>query len=111
MAEHAENPNVDLVHRFLRAQNLEQLARVDEAVELYETILAAGFDSVGPYDRLIEIYSNQARHVEVVRVVGAALENVHTYPEKRRWYEQTRAAARTAVSAVPRATPKKPSPD
>ncbi len=110
MAEHAENPNVDLVHRFLRAQNLEQVARVDEAVELYETILDAGFDSVGPYDRLIEIYSNQARHAEVVRVAGSALENVHTYPEKRRWYEEMRAAARAAASAVPKATPKNPSP-
>ncbi len=78
VAEHDANPNVDLVHRFLRGQNLEQVARVDEAVELYETILAAGFDSVGPYDRLIEIYSNQARHREVVRVAEAALESART---------------------------------
>ena len=110
MAEHDGNPNVDLVHRFLRAQNLEQLARVDEAVELYETILAAGFDSVGPYDRLIEIYSNRARHGEVVRVAGAALDHVHPNPEKRQWYEQMRAAARAASSSVPKATPKSSSP-
>ena len=110
MAEHDANPNVDLVHRFLRAQNLEQVARVDEAVELYETIVAASFDSVGPYDRLIEIYSNQARHREVARVAEAALDNVHTYPEKRQWYEQMKAAARSAAGAVPKAAPKNPSP-
>ncbi|HEX2296507.1 MAG TPA: hypothetical protein VHN37_14530 [Actinomycetota bacterium] len=108
MAEHDDNPNVELVNRFLRAQNLEQVARVDEAIELYETILAARFDSVGPYDRLIEIYSNRAAHRDVVRVAGAALESVHTYPEKRQWYEEMRAAAEKAASAVPRAAPKRP---
>lgn len=109
MAEHDENPNVDLVNRFLRAQNLEQVARVDEAVELYESILAAEFDSIGPYDRLIEIYSHRAAHREVVRVADAALAAVHTYPEKRRWYEQMREAAARAAAAVPKAAPKRPS--
>lgn len=107
VAEHDDNPNVELVNRFLRGQNLEQVARVDEAVELYETILDAGFDSVGPYDRLIEIYSNRAAHREVVRVAGAALAAVHTYPEKRQWYEQMREAALKASSAVPKAAPKR----
>lgn len=107
MAEHDENPNVDLVNRFLRAQNLEQVARVDEAVDLYESILAAGFDSIGPYDRLIEIYSHRAAHREVVRVTDAALAAVHTYPEKRRWYEQMREAAEKAASSVPKAAPKR----
>ncbi|MDQ3916657.1 MAG: hypothetical protein M3323_15210 [Actinomycetota bacterium] len=106
MAEHADNPNVELVNRFLRAQNLEQVARVDEAIELYESMLAGGFDSVGPYDRLIEIYSGRALHGEVVRVAGVALVNVHTYPEKKRWYEQTRDTAAQAATAVPRAVPK-----
>ena len=107
MAEHAENPNVDLVNRFLRGQNLEQVARVDEAIELYETVLAAGFDSIGPYDRLIDIYSNRAAHREVVRVAEAALAAVRTYPEKRRWYEQMREAALKAASSVPKAAPKR----
>lgn len=108
MATQDENPNVDLVNRFLRAQNLEQVARVDEAVELYESILAAEFDSIGPYDRLIEIYSHRAAHRDVVRVAEAALSSVHTYPEKRRWYEQMREAALKATSSVPRAAPKRP---
>ena len=106
MAEHTDNPNVRMVERFLRAQNLEQVARVDEAVELYETMLASGFDSVGPYDRLIEIYSGRALHGEVVRVAGVALDHVHTYPEKRHWYEQTREAAAKAATVVPKAAPK-----
>ncbi len=106
MAEHADNPNVELVNRFLRAQNLEQVARVDEAIELYESMVAGGFDSVGPYDRLIEIYSGRALHGEVVRVAGAALEQVHTYPEKKQWYEGMRDAAAKAAGSVPRAAPK-----
>lgn len=106
MAPQEENPNVELVNRFLRAQNLEQVARVDEAIELYETMLEQRFDSIGPYDRLIDIYSNRARHREVVRVAETALACVHTYPEKRRWYEQMREAAEKAARAVPRAAPK-----
>ena len=46
---------VDLVKEFLRGQNLEQLGRVDEAIDLYEHSISAGFDSPGPYDRLIEM--------------------------------------------------------
>jgi hypothetical protein len=103
-----ESVNVVLVRRFLRAQNLEQVARVEEAIELYEEMLGERFDSIGPYDRLIDIYSNRAAHREVVRVAEAALENVHTYPEKRRWYEQIRDAAARAASAVPKAAPKSP---
>ena len=106
------NANVAMVKRFLRAQNLEQVARVDEAIELYETMLTGGFDSVGPYDRLIEIYSGRALYGEVIRVADVALVNVHTYPEKRTWYEQMRdaaaAAAVTTPKAVPKATPKRP---
>jgi hypothetical protein len=102
-----ENANVEMVKRFLRGQNLEQVARVDEAVELYESMLAGRFDSVGPYDRLIDIYSGRSLHGEVVRVAEAAIVQVHTYPEKTRWYEQMRdAAAKAATSGVPRATPK-----
>ncbi|HEV2755546.1 MAG TPA: hypothetical protein VG318_07190 [Actinomycetota bacterium] len=101
-----ENANVDMVKRFLRGQNLEQVARVDEAIELYESMLAGGFDSVGPYDRLIEIYSARALHGDVVRVAGVALVQVHTYPEKKQWYEQMRDAAAKAATSVPRAAPK-----
>ncbi|MDQ4023969.1 MAG: hypothetical protein M3217_00540 [Actinomycetota bacterium] len=101
-----ESANVDMVKRFLRGRNLEQVARVDEAIELYESMLAGGFDSVGPYDRLIEIYSGRALHADVVRVAGAALEQVHTYPEKKQWYEGMRDAAAKAAGSVPRAAPK-----
>lgn len=101
-----ENVNVEMVKRFLRGQNLEQVARVDEAIELYEGMVERGFDSVGPYDRLIEIYSGRALHADVVRVSGAALAQVHTYPEKKQWYEQMRDAAARAATSVPRAVPK-----
>jgi hypothetical protein len=100
---------VDLVQGFLRGQNLEQLGRDDEAVELYERAVAAGFDSPGPYDRLIEIYSHRAQHLEVVRVAESARKAVHTHAGKYQWYESMAAAARTAAAKVPAAAPKRPS--
>ena len=99
---------VELVRAFLRGQNLEQLGRVDEAMELYEQAVGGGFDSTGPYDRLIALYSNQALHRDVVRVSDLALANVQTHEEKRAWYERMRDEARRASSRVPEAAPKKP---
>lgn len=100
--------SVDLVHGFLRGQNLEQLGRVDEAIELYEEAVAAHFDSPGPYDRLIEIFSNRSQHLEVIRVAEAARTSVHTHRGKYQWYESMIASARAAASKVPQATPKRP---
>ena len=99
--------NVELVELFLRAQNLEQIGRDDEAIELYEVAVAAGFDSSGPYDRLIALYGDAARHREVVRVAASALAHVRTYSDKRAWYERTRAEADRAASRVPRAAPRR----
>lgn len=99
--------NVDLVKSFLRAQNLEQLGRTEEAIALYEEAVTAMFDSTGPYDRLITLYSHQARHRDVERIAEAALTNVHTHEQKREWYEQMRDAARAANADVPTAAPKR----
>lgn len=98
---------VDLVKRFLRGQNLEQLGRVEEAIELYEEAVSARFDSPGPYDRLIELYSQRTLHLEVVRIVEAAISAVHTYPDKYSWYESMGEAAKKAATRVPAAAPKK----
>ena len=98
--------NVDLVKDYLRAQNLEQLHRLDEAAELYESVVAAGFDASGPYDRLIALYSNQGLHGEVVRVASLALELVHTHEGKRGWYRDMRTEAEKAAARVPKAVPK-----
>jgi hypothetical protein len=98
---------IDLVKQFLRAQNLEQLGRVDEAIEIYEEVVGGGFDSIGPYDRLITIYSSRSLHNEVVRVADLALANVHTYAQKREFYEQMKEAALRAQSDVPHAAPKR----
>ena len=62
MEDPGANDKVEMVKSFLRGQNLEQVARVDEAIELYEGMVPGGFDSVGPYDRLIQIYSGRALH-------------------------------------------------
>jgi tetratricopeptide (TPR) repeat protein len=96
-----------LVRRFLRAQNLEQLGKVNEAIRLYESAIEGRFDSSGPYDRLIALYADRAEHSDVVRVAEAALQSVHTYEDKRAWYERMRAEAIKAQNAVPPALPKK----
>jgi tetratricopeptide (TPR) repeat protein len=98
--------DVELVKRFLRGQNLEQVGRLEEAVELYESAVEAGFDSTGPYDRLIAIYSHRAQHAEVVRVAERALESVRTHDAKRAWYGEVRDHARRAAAAVPQAAPR-----
>jgi len=86
---------------YLRAQNLEQMQRYDEAIPLYEEAVAAGFDAAGPYDRLIGIYIARDAHDEVVRICGAALQNVRTFDDKRAWYEDTRSRAEAAAHERP----------
>jgi hypothetical protein len=98
--------NVELVRRYLRAQNLEQLGRVDEAIELYESAVTEGFDSTGPYDRLIALYAHRSLHRDVMRVARRALAHVHTHEGKREWYEKMADQAEMALSKVPKAAPK-----
>lgn len=95
-----------MVKDFLRAQNLEQLGRAHEAIDLYEAVIGQGFDSSGPYDRLVALYADAARHHDVVRVAEAAIANVLTYPDKQAWYERMRSDAIKAQKNVPRAAPK-----
>ena len=99
--------NVELVKRFLRAQNLEGVGRLDEAIELYESIVSESFDSSGPYDRLIAIYDHQARHREVARVAEAALERVQTYDDKKALYERARTEALKSAGRLPQAAPRR----
>jgi tetratricopeptide (TPR) repeat protein len=99
------NP-IDLVNHFLKGQNLEQLGKLEAAVEQYEIAVAAGFDATGPYDRLIALYSHRAQHRDVIRVAQAALAHVRTYEDKREWYRRMEAAAHKAASKVPEAIPK-----
>jgi hypothetical protein len=87
----------DVVSLYLRAQNLEQMRRIDEAVVLYEQAVTANFDSAGPYDRLIAIYLGREQHGDVIRVAAAALDNVRTFPDKRAWYESIKQRSAEAV--------------
>jgi tetratricopeptide (TPR) repeat protein len=91
----------ELVRLYLRAQNLEQMHRFDEAIPLYEQALMAHFDAAGPYDRLIAIYRARNAHADVVRVAEAALVNVHTFDDKRGWYESMRSGAEGALAEQP----------
>ena len=86
----------DVVSLYLRAQNLEQVRRTDEAVELYEEAVRACFDSAGPYDRLIAIYGAYEQHDDVVRIATAALAHVRTFPDKQNWYESVRTTSAEA---------------
>ncbi|HVL64234.1 MAG TPA: hypothetical protein VM305_06075 [Candidatus Limnocylindrales bacterium] len=99
--------NVEIVRGYLRAQNLEQIGDVDGAISLYEAAVEAAFDSTGPYDRLIALYAERARHADVVRVAEAAIAHVHTYADKLAWYETMRAEAKRAAADVPPAAPKR----
>lgn len=101
-----ELDGVEIVRRYLRAGNLEQIGRVDEAVELYELAVEHRFDAAGPYDRLIAIYSARSAHREVVRVAEAALANVRTHEDKREWYRKQRSEALKAQGRLPRPVPR-----
>ncbi len=84
----------ELVRLYLRGQNLEQMRAVDEAIVLYEQAVAGGFDSAGPYDRLLYIYREREANRDIIRVAEAALEQVRTFEQKRGWYtEMARNAA------------------
>jgi hypothetical protein len=87
---------MDLVGLYLRAQNLEQVQRTDEAIDLYEHAVAAGFDAAGPYDRLIAIYTQRECFADVARVAEAAAGAVRTFDDKRAWYESVAAGAQRA---------------
>jgi hypothetical protein len=100
--------NVEAVRAYLRGQNLEQVGRADEAVALYEDVVATGFDSSGPYDRLIAIYADRTRHRDVIRIAELALRQVHTHSAKHAWYERMRADARRAAQRVPRTVSRRP---
>jgi len=86
---------------YLRAQNLEQMRFVDEAIELYEQAVTARFDAAGPYDRLIAIYLGREAHADVRRVAAAAVANVRTFDDKRAWYERVRSGAEAAERSRP----------
>jgi hypothetical protein len=88
-----------MVQRYLRAQNMEQLGRMEDAISLYEEAVVGAFDSTGPYERLIFIYSDRAQHGDVIRIAEAALANVRTYEEKREWYRSMRAEAEKRLGA------------
>jgi hypothetical protein len=91
----------DVVSLYLRAQNLEQVRRVSDAVTLYEEAVAVGFDSAGPYDRLIAIYRARDQHADVARVAAAAIAHVRTFPDKIAWYESLLEGAKQALAEQP----------
>lgn len=96
----ATNPE-EIVRLYLRAQNLEQLRQVDEAIEIYEMAVDARFDAAGPYDRLIAIYSGRNMPSDVQRIADAAHRNVRTFADKKDWYASLRDSAAEAAEKAP----------
>lgn len=90
-------PPDELVRLYLRAQNLEQMQQIDEAIPLYEQAVEARFDAAGPYDRLIGIYYEREAFADVARVAAAAVANVRTFDDKRNWYGSMRDNAEGTV--------------
>lgn len=96
----------ELVQDFLRAQNLEQIGRIEEAIALYESVVADAFDAAGPYDRLIWIYQTRSLHREVIRVAQASIANVHTYQQKQDWYRLQIEQSKQALTQTPEPRPR-----
>lgn len=95
-----------MVKHYLKGQNLEQLGRVEEAIAQYEKAVEGRFDSTGPYERLIFLYADLARHRDVIRIADSALSNVRTYSEKKQWYQTMRQEAEKRLGAAPRPLPR-----
>lgn len=104
--EMSDPEEVSLVRHYLRGQNMEQLGRIEDAIEEYRRAVEGGFDSPGPYDRLIHLYSERADHKKVVEIAAAATAKVRTYPEKQQWYRTVRHGAEEASRAGPRPSPR-----
>jgi tetratricopeptide (TPR) repeat protein len=102
----SETREVGMVRHYLKGQNLEQLGRTEEALAQYELAVEGRFDSTGPYERLIFLYADMARHRDVIRIAEAALVNVRTYEEKRAWYTTMRDEAEKRLGATPRPIPR-----
>lgn len=96
-----DSDNQQLVRDFLKGQNLEQVGRIDEALELYERAVSESFDAAGPYDRLIFIYQQRRQLRDLIRVAEASLRSVQTYPEKRTWYEKQIESAQEQLRSAP----------
>lgn len=96
-----DSDNQELVRDFLKGQNLEQVGRIDEAVELYERAVSESFDAAGPYDRLIFIYQQRRQLRDLIRVAEASLRSVQTYPEKRTWYGKQIESAQEQLRSAP----------
>lgn len=98
----SSSDEVGMVKHYLKGQNLEQLGRIEDAITQYEKAVQGRFDSTGPYERLIFLYADLARHRDVMRIADAALSNVRTYSEKKQWYETMHKEAEKRLGASPR---------
>ena len=61
----------------MRGQSLEKEGKVDEAILEYERLLEEGVDTPFTYRRLAIIYSKRKEREEELRVLRAAIKNVH----------------------------------
>ena len=64
-----------MLDRNLRAQQLENAGRLDEAIQLYETNVTDGFQGVHPYERLRAIYTERQDYENAIRICEMAIAN------------------------------------
>lgn len=64
----------------------EDLGKSEQAVKLYEQMVAERYYMPSPYDRLIKIYSKAKLHEEEIRILKIGIEHFKQLREKRLTY-------------------------
>lgn len=68
------------------AKAAEDLGELEQAVKLYEQMVAERYYMPSPYDRLIKIYSKAKLHKEEIRILKIGIEHFKQLREKRLAY-------------------------
>lgn len=68
------------------AKAAEDLGELEQAVKLYEQMVAEKYYMPSPYDRLIKIYSKAKLHEEEIRILKIGIEHFKQLREKRLAY-------------------------
>lgn len=83
-----------------KGQSLEKEGRVDEAVTVYERLLAQGVDTPFTYRRLAILYRKRKDAENEMRVLDAACQNVpSTNLKHHQWFVERREKLRTKMKA------------
>ncbi|MEX2672847.1 MAG: tetratricopeptide repeat protein [Phycisphaeraceae bacterium] len=83
-----------------KGQALEKEGRPDEAIGVYERLLAQGVDTPFTYRRLAILYRKRKDGENEMRVLDAACQNIPpTNPKHHQWFVERREKLRTKMKA------------